>query len=298
MKKLRFFSTFTGIGGLDWGLEKLNAECIGFSEIKDSSIKAYLSHYPDRKNFGDITKINPKDLPDFDVFTGGFPCQAFSIAGDRKGFKDRRGQMIFFIYDILVEKKPEFVVLENVKGLLNHNGGKTYQNVFKILSSAGYNVRCVLLNASHYGSAQARERIVFLCRRGKEFEKKNPEKRNGQIRFRDVRDDDEKSYRYVSPQTVEKFLDRRRKVTWIGGYDKVNTLTTGASTSGRASVVTQTKDGKFRYLTEIEGERLQGFPDRWTECLGRGDRWYAIGNAVNCRMSEYIFTDYLKGLWW
>jgi len=297
MKKLKFFSTFTGIGGLDWGLEKIDAECIGFAEIKESSIKAYSSHYPNRKNFGDITKIDPKELPDFDVFTGGFPCQSFSIAGDRKGFKDRRGQMIFFIYDILVAKKPEFVVLENVKGLLTHNNGKTYQNVFKILSSAGYSVRCVLLNASHHGSAQARERIVFLCRRGKDFNKKNPEKVDGSARFRDIRDTNQKVYRYVSPETLEKFMDGRRKATFIGGYDKVNTLTTGASTSGRASVVVQEKDGRFRYLTELEGERLQGFPDGWTECLSRVDRWYAIGNAVNCKISEYLFTDYLKDLW-
>lgn len=298
MRTLKFFSTFTGIGGLDMGLEKLGAKCVGFSEVKESSVAVYKSHYPDRKNFGDITKIVPAELPDFDVFTGGFPCQAFSIAGDRKGFKDRRGQMIFYIYDILMAKKPEFVVLENVKGLMNHNGGKTYQNVFKILTSAGYKVRCILLNASHYGSPQARERVLLLCRRGKDFEAKNPEMRDGKKRFRDIREK-KAEFRYVSPERLEKFLDGSQKASMVGGYDRVNTLTTGPSTSGRAAVITQEQgDERFRYLTEVEGERLQGFPDNWTAGVSRMDRWFAIGNAVNCKMSEYLFTDYLKGVWW
>ena len=298
MKKLRYFSTFTGIGGLDWGLEEMGAKCVGFSEVKESSIRMYKGHFPDHKNFGDITKIDPKELPDFDVFTGGFPCQAFSIAGDRKGFKDRRGQMIFFIYDILKEKKPEYLVLENVKGIFSHDGGRTVQNVFKLLSAAGYHMRIVLLNASHYGSAQARERVVFIGRRSADFPEKHPEIRDNTKRFRDFREK-RKDYKYVTPARAEKLLSGENKATFVGGYDKVNTLTTGISTSGRALVVTQEKDDpRLRYLTELEGERLQGFPDDWTKDGSRVERWFAIGNAVNCRMSSYLFNDYLRGLWW
>lgn len=298
MKKLKYFSTFTGIGGLDWGLEKMGAECVGFSEVKESSIKIYNRKYPKHQCYGDITKIDPKELPDFDVLTGGFPCQSFSIAGHRKGFDDRRGQMIFFLYDILLAKKPEFAVFENVKGILTHDGGKTYQNVFKLLSAAGYSVRCVLLNSMNYGSAQARERVVFLCRRGKDFEEKLPEKIDASKRFRDVREKLREDFKWVRPETAEKFYSGERKVSFVGGYDKCNTLTTGISTSGRASVVTQEADGRLRYLEVLEGERLQGFPDNWTEGERLADRWFAIGNAVNCKVSEYLFCDYLKGLWW
>lgn len=299
MKKLRYFSTFTGIGGLDMGLEKMGAECVGFSEIKESSIEIYKRHYPDHVNYGDITKIDPKKLPDFDVFTGGFPCQAFSLAGARKGFKDRRGQMIFYIYDILVEKKPEFVVLENVKGISTHDHGKTYRNVFKVLASAGYNVRVVLLNSAHYGSAQARERVVFLCRRGKDFSKKNPEVRDASKRFRDIRGGNE-TRDALSERTMErlKASEGRKGFELIGGFDRVNTITTGVSSSGRRMLVTQEPDGTFRRLTCLEAERLQGFPDGWTEGSSTAKRWFALGNAVNCRVSEYLFTDYLKGLWW
>lgn len=95
-------------------------------------------------------------------------------------------------------------------------------------------------------------------------------------------------------------LDARRGFLLLGGWDRVNTLTTGPSSSGRKSLAVQESDGRFRYLTSLEGERLQGFPDGWTGVSGvsEGDRWFALGNAVNCRVSEYLFTDYLKGLWW
>lgn len=297
MKKLRYFSTFTGIGGLDHGLEAMGAECVGFSEIKESSMRIYRGHYPGHRAFGDITRIDPRTMPDFDVFTGGFPCQSFSLAGDRKGFTDRRGQMIFYIYDIIAEKKPEFVVLENVKGIVTHNGGKTYRSVFKLLWSAGYFVRVVLLNSANYGSPQARERVVFLCRRGSDFPAKHPEKRDDSRRFRDVRDH-EGPFRFLSEKAMARW--RRKGVNGflpVGGYDRVNTLTTGISTSGRDMLIVGEGAG-VRCVTALEAERLQGFPEGWTKGATEAQRFFALGNAVNCAVSEYLFTDYLKKLWW
>lgn len=296
-KQLKYFTAFTGIGGLDWGLEKIGAKCVGFSEIKQSSIDIYRSHYPKHEWFGDLTKIDPKKLPDFDVWTSGFPCQAFSLAGAQKGFKDRRGQMIFYIYDILKEKQPEFVVLENVKGITTHDGGATYRSVFRLLSMAGYSVRVVLLNSANYGSVQARERVLFLCRRGKDFAKKNPEVRDQSRKFRDVRDG-AGPFKWLSERALAR-LDGGRGDGFIaiGGHDRCNTLTTGVSSSGRDRVIVD-EGGKFRSLTALEGERMQGFPDGWTKGKSDAERWFAIGNAVNCRVSEYLFTDYLKGLWW
>ena len=127
---MKLFSLFSGIGGLDYGLRNL-AELVGFSEIKESSVKIFNKHYKGI-NYGDITKLEVDKLPDFDILTGGFPCQSFSLAGLRKGFDDlkyNKGQMIFYIYKILQSKKPNYVVLENVKGLLTHNNGKTFKDV-------------------------------------------------------------------------------------------------------------------------------------------------------------------------
>lgn len=293
---MKLFSLFSGIGGLDYGLKNL-AELVGYSEIKESSIQIFNKHYKGT-NYGDITKIEVDKLPDFDILTGGFPCQSFSLAGLRKGFddlKDNKGQMIFYIYKILQSKKPNYVVLENVKGLLTHNNGKTFKDVFKLLQNAGYYVRVLLLNSLHYGSAQSRERLFFLCCK-KDFEIKKPVKKNDKVLFRDIREVGGK-YKYVeSVGRHKEKIEQKRQFNYelIGGYDRVGTLTTQYG-CGEKLVA---EGDKFRYLTPIECERLQGFPDRWTEGISDSARYWALGNSVNCNVSEYIFNDYLKGLWW
>jgi DNA (cytosine-5)-methyltransferase 1 len=297
---MKYFSTFTGIGGLDIGLEELGFKCVGFSEIKESSIRIYNSHYLNYKNFGDITKLDYSTIPDFDILAGGFPCQSFSMAGMRKGFEDKKGVMIFYLYDLMMAKKPEYVVLENVKGLLTHNKGMTFLNVMQLLGSAGYKVRVLLLNAINYGSAQNRERLIFLCSRH-DFEKKIPEIIDNKKLFRDFRDDNKDNFVFV--KETERNLKRFNRehvysFELIGGYDKVGTILTTRYGDTRRSKVIQEKDGKFRYLTLLEAERLQGFPDNFTEIENVTNRWFAIGNAVNCNVSRYLFKNYLKGLWY
>ena len=170
--------------------------------------------------------------------------------------------------------------------------------MFKLLSSIGYNVRVVLLNSAHYGTAQARERVVFLGRRGKDFAVKAPEIRDDKKRFRDMRSEYDEGD-ILSPASLAR-LERAdgKGFELIGGHDRVNTLTTGVSSSGRKMLVTQDTDGTWRRLTCLEGERLQGFPEAWTEGSSKSDRWFALGNAVCCNVSRYLFNDYLKGLWW
>ena len=291
---MRYFSLFTGIGGLDYGLADWN-ECIGFSEIKKSSEKIYLSHYPKHKNYGDITRLDTKDLPDFDILTGGFPCQAFSLQGLRQGFGDKKGQMIFYVGDILRQKKPKYFILENVKGILNHRQGKTLEDILRLFTWLGYKVRILLLNACNYGSAQNRERGIFLgCK--DDFEYKNVVKLDDSKRFRDIREDGGK-YKYIQEtERVKKKINGELdfKYELIGGYDRVGTLMT--SYGGGEKLVQD--DEKWRVLTLVECERLQGFPEGWTDGVGDSDRYFALGNAVNCRMSEYLMKDYLNGLWW
>lgn len=302
---LRYFSLFTGIGGLDMGLKEIGADCVGYSEIKAKSIEVYRRHNPTHINFGDITEIDFNKLPDFDVLTGGFPCQAFSIAGIREGFKDRRGQMIFYIYDLIKIKQPKWLVLENVKGLLIHNHGKTYIDIIKLLMSAGYFVRVLLLNACHYGSAQSRERLIFLCQLNKDFPIKRPVVIDDKKRFRDIRDFNEKNFYYVEETSKNiKKIEQTDPYSFFltGGYDRIPTITTAVSGGGGRNPSSQQKivqeENGFRYLTELEAERLQGFADGYTDNVSRTARWFALGNAVNCDMSRYIFKDYLKGLWW
>ncbi|MBC5857122.1 DNA (cytosine-5-)-methyltransferase [Campylobacter jejuni] len=162
---MKFIDFCSGIGGGRLGLEKAGFTCIAFSEIDKAAIKTYKRLF-DTKNeleLGDLTKINPEILPDFDLLISGFPCQSFSIVGKREGLDNKeKGQIIFYLADILKIKQPNFFILENVKGLLNHNKGQTFQKILELLKSLDYEVSTKLLNSLDFSLAQSRERVYFI----------------------------------------------------------------------------------------------------------------------------------------
>jgi DNA (cytosine-5)-methyltransferase 1 len=160
-KEIRYFSMFSGVGGFELGIGN-KAECIGFSEIDKYSSQLLKSKWQEVRNYGDATKINASELPDFDMLCGGFPCQSFSIAGKRRGFEDTRGTMFFEIARILEVKRPKIVWLENVKGLLNHDEGKTFRVIIQTLSKLGYDVQWMVLNSKFFGVPQNRERVFII----------------------------------------------------------------------------------------------------------------------------------------
>ncbi|MCK9370758.1 DNA (cytosine-5-)-methyltransferase [Candidatus Dojkabacteria bacterium] len=157
---MKYFSTFSGIGGFELAVPS-HWKCVGYSEIEKRAIEVYQKHFPNHKNYGDITKIKAEELPDFDALLGGFPCQAFSIAGNRKGFDDTRGTLFFDIARILKIKKSKFVLLENVKGLLSHDKGKTFKTIIKTLDELGYDVEWCVYNSTDFGRPQARPRVYI-----------------------------------------------------------------------------------------------------------------------------------------
>jgi DNA (cytosine-5)-methyltransferase 1 len=163
--KLRFMDYCAGIGAGRLGLERgLNGVCVGYCEIMEPSIKTYnlLHNAKNEKLYGDLTKINTDSLPDFDVMIAGFPCQTFSIMGQRKGFEDERGQIIYHLINILKDKKIPYFILENVKGLLNHDRGNTIKTIVQALNDAGYYTGYKVLNSVNYGVPQMRERVYFV----------------------------------------------------------------------------------------------------------------------------------------
>lgn len=164
MTGLRYFSTFSGIGGFELGIHKAmpDAQCIGYSEIDKYASSVYDYHFKEVKNYGDITQINPGQLEAFDLFVGGFPCQAFSVAGKRLGFDDTRGTLFFEVARILKAKRPRHLVLENVKGLLSHDGGKTFATILWVLTDLGYFVEWQVLNSKDFGVPQNRERVYIV----------------------------------------------------------------------------------------------------------------------------------------
>lgn len=163
--KLRFIDFCAGIGGGRLGLERgMDAVCVGFSEIMEASEKTYrrLHNTDNEENFGDLTKIIAKDLPDFDIMIAGFPCQTFSIIGQRGGFDDERGQIIYHLVRILKEKNTPYFILENVKGLVNHDKGRTFKIIMELLDKAGYVTEYKVIDSRDTGVPQMRERIYLI----------------------------------------------------------------------------------------------------------------------------------------
>ena len=151
---IKFFDMFAGIGGFRSGLEAIGGfECVGYCEIDKYAKQAYEAMYDTGGElyFDDARKIVPEQLPDFDLLVGGFPCQSFSIAGARKGFDDTRGTLFFEIARISAVKKPKYLFIENVPGLLNHDEGRTFETILRTLDGLGYDVCWQVLNIKNFG---------------------------------------------------------------------------------------------------------------------------------------------------
>ena len=165
LNKPRFIDLFAGIGGFRLGFEQAGYECVFSSELDKDCQLVYQNNFGD-KPFGDVTKIQTNDLPDFEVLLAGFPCQPFSISGRKKGFEDTRGTLFFEICRIIDAKKPQVVVLENVKHLIHHDQGNTFKTIIQTLEDLGYFVSHALLNSKDFGVPQNRERIIIVAVKG------------------------------------------------------------------------------------------------------------------------------------
>ncbi len=351
---------FTGVGGFELGIGN-RAKCIGFSEIDKFSSELLKQKFPTIKNYGDATKINPNELPDFDMLCGGFPCQAFSIAGKRKGMEDTRGTLFFEIARITKIKRPKYLFLENVKGLLSHETGET--KTFKIIGDTFeelvYEIQWMVLNSKFFGVPQNRERIFIIGNlRGESRPKilpfgessggnnekqlsreetlgsreniqdpKNrggcavltpdrPEKRqNGrrmkeegepsftltgqdvhgvmtQVHNMQPRNPDRPSLTKECPCGSGKLYQKCCGVPAGSGH--LSREDTSYTVDGANSNAVEFNDTKIRRLTPIECERLQGFPDNWTEGFSNTQRYKMMGNAVTVNVIRAIASKLLQ----
>lgn len=165
---MKYLSLFSGIGGFELGIGD-GHECVGYSEVEPRSIEIYERHFK-HKNFGDITKIDADSLPDFDWLFGGFPCQSFSLAGNRRGFDDTRGTLFFDIARIIKAKKPSNILLENVKGLLSHDGGRTFEVILKTLDELGYDAEWGVFDGTDFDSGQRPRVFIRATHRHKQVD--------------------------------------------------------------------------------------------------------------------------------
>lgn len=261
---MKYFSMFSGIGGFELGIQRVfaNSECVGFSEINPQAIEIYKKNYPGHKNYGDATTINPTELPDFDLLVGGFPCQAFSIAGKRSGFEDTRGTLFFEIARIMAIKKPKLCVLENVEGLLSHDSGRTFRVINQTLQGMGYVGETQLLNSRYFGVPQNRPRIFIIGHYG------TPKRLIFPIK---------QGIRKTYAQPVSKRF-RTNIETFFNMSMPESTRRNLASSHS------------IRDLSPIEYERAQGFPDNWTEGISKNARYRCVGNSVTPNVIEAIFN--------
>ena len=168
MKTIRVFEAFAGYGGASFGLKKakIKHEVVGYSEFDKYASEIFELNHPNVKAFGDITLIKASELPDFDLFTGGFPCQPFSSAGLGMGELDIRGTLFHDVIRICEAKKPEHILLENVKGLTTKRHKETFEKILSELKRIGYDVTWKVLNTKDYGIPQNRERLWIYCKLG------------------------------------------------------------------------------------------------------------------------------------
>lgn len=164
MKLETFFDFCSGIGAGRLGLEYAGMKCVGYSDTSRLASRTYqlLHNTENEKNYGNLKKINGNSLPAFDLLIAGFPCQTFSVIGRQEGFSDDRGQIIFHLARILRETQPKCFILENVKGLVTHDGGKTLQIILKELNNSGYDIAYKVLSSIDYGVPQMRQRVYFI----------------------------------------------------------------------------------------------------------------------------------------
>jgi DNA (cytosine-5)-methyltransferase 1 len=346
---MKYVSLFAGIGGFDLALNRLGNKCVYVNEWDKYAAQIYEKNFKHKPDTRDISKVDAFGIPDHDLLVGGFPCQAFSIAGKRRGFAETRGTLFFEIARILKAKQTPWFILENVKGLLSHDNGSTFKTIISALDELGYDLQWQVLNSKNFGVPQNRERVFIIGNlRGKSRSQIFPIGENSEpdivlptltsryygaqangsyiskvtptLRAADSKRSDNTTL--VAQRIPLKFLNRnQRKIE--GDYaftvDSMNTggvmvgtyrthkdgqgfreikqgisptIPARAREDGSGQPIIY-KDMKIRRLTPKECERLQGFPDGWTEGVSDTQRYKCLGNAVTVNVVEEIMKRFI-----
>ena len=311
---------FAGIGGIRLGFEQTSRVKNLFSaEIDKYACKTYEANFKENP-YCDITVLDEKKLPDFDILLAGFPCQAFSIAGRRGGFEDTRGTLFFDIARIIKQKRPKAFLLENVKGLLSHNKGKTFDTILNILTNElGYNVYYEILNSKDFGVPQKRERIYIVGFLEK-INFKFPTKSKKGMFIENILEDKEVNKKYYLSQTylntLKKHKERHKNKGNGFGYEILdkksiaNTLVVGGMGRERNLIYdfrivnftadlntkSQINDEFIRRLTPREWARIQGYPDNFKIPVSDTQAYKQIGNSVSVPVIKQIASLIIKGL--
>ena len=302
--KFTFIDLFAGIGGFRLAMQNLGGKCIYSSEWDKEAKKTYKANFGETP-FGDITKESTKSyIPDnFDVLCAGFPCQAFSIAGKRGGFEDTRGTLFFDVAEIIKRKKPKAIFLENVKGLVTHDNGKTLDVILNTLEELDYAVHVKIINAKNFGVPQNRERIFIIGFNKDKVDNYNvfnfPESTQevfinnfieNNVEGYDISEHLQKSYLLKKDDGKPQIIDINSNIqvkTLVSTYHKIQRLTG-----------TFVKDGKtgLRLLSISECKAIMGFPNDFIVPVSRTQAYRQFGNSVAVPAIQATANEILKKL--
>ncbi len=280
-----FVDWFAGIGGFRLAAEQNGLECVGACDNDSWARQTYAARFGHEPEFGDTREVDVGDIRDHDLFTGGFPCPAFSIAGKRQGFQDPRGTLFFEICRVLDAKKPSYAILENVEGLLSaplvdeagsavpETAGWVFYRILETLGNLGYTVQWEVLHSRHW-VPQDRRRVYIVCSSGRVpvpavfplFDDAGPMvgHSRGDGRGPIGKLHNHQGGRVYAPWSIGPTLD-----------------------TGHGPLV-DIGDGRLRLATPLERERMQGFPDNWTEGVSVTQRERQTGNAITVQCAEAV----------
>ena len=305
--KYKAIDLFAGIGGIRLGFKKAFEDKIKFvfsSEIDKYAKITYKANFNETPH-GDITQIDAKDIPPHDIILAGFPCQAFSIAGKRKGFEDTRGTLFFDVARIAKYHKPKVIFLENVKGFKNHDKGNTFKVVKKTLEDLGYRVFAEVINAKYFGVPQNRERIYIIAFLDHKIDFRFPTPPNIPIKVGDILEKNIADKYTISDKLWAGHQRRKREHKKKGngfGYSLFNENSEYTSTisaryykDGSEILIAQNSKNP-RKLTPREAGRLQGFPNDFEIPVSDTQAYRQFGNSVVVNVIEALAKEIYKGL--
>jgi len=303
----KFIDLFAGVGGIRLPFDELGGDCVFSSEIDKFARQTYEANF-NEVPAGDITQIEPAEIPEFDLLLAGFPCQPFSQAGLQKGFNDTRGTLFFYIAKIIEHHKPPVVLLENVKRLKTHDKGKTYRVMKETLEELGYSVSSQILAARDFGVPQNRERIYIVAlKNNDDFEFPEPTKQA--TRVGDILETKVPDKYTLSDRLWDGHKRRKEQHKTKGngfGYglfsadsSHTNTISARYYKDGSEILVDQGEGKNPRKITPREAARLQGFPDDFRIVVSDVQAYKQFGNSVCipvvralARKLEPILTKY------
>lgn len=311
MEKLKVASLFCGCGGTDVGLlgnfdflgkhyASNNMEIVYANDIDDNACKIFNENFDIKPDNRDIRKINSSELPDFDILTGGFPCQSFSIIAQnpkRLGVKDDRGKLFFEMCRILRDKQPKCFIAENVKGLLTANQKSAFPLIMEEFKNSGYDVKYMVLNSANYGVPQKRERVIIVGFRKDlniNFTFPNHVINNENLfePLKKVIDNNVDEKYYFSERAVEGMMKKREKMNKGRAQDIEKPCNTVGAHLAKVSLNSTDpvlfNGTRYRRFTPREVARIQSFPETFSLVGTETAQYRALGNAIPPVMIWYV----------